>query len=466
LSKQLKPDQNLQSVGVISLGCSKNRVNTEQMMFLLRQAGYLVSGETNDVDAVLLNTCGFIESAKAEAVETILELAAAKEEGRIRKLVVAGCLPQRYKEEILEELPEIDAVIGTGSFDDVVSVIDGSRGTGFMLPSEEAQNLSPCFFGDINAPVSETPRIISTSSLWAYLKIAEGCDNRCAYCCIPDIRGRFRSRPLENIVAEAEKLVDSGIRELILVAQDLTGYGFDLYGERRLLELLVRLDGIKDLKWIRLHYLYPDGFDDELIDFIAKSGKILKYLDIPVQHINNRILKKMNRRGTGNDIRELFKRIRERVPGVVLRTSLITGLPGEGEKEFGELCDFLLEARIERVGVFAYSPESGTPAALMGRPPKAVAEKRAERLLDLQSGIMQEWNESRIGSVITVLVEDFEIQENPETEEPGYFLARSYAESPDIDGYIFLQVRQEKNLFVDVRITGIENGNLVGTIIG
>ena len=379
------------------------------------------------------------------------------------------------------------------------------RGTVHLscLAEDKTDEPSPCLpclalFGDINAPVSETPRIIITSPLWAYLKIAEGCDNRCAYCCIPDIRGRFRSRPLENIVTEAKKLADTGIRELILVAQDLTRYGLDLYGKRKLYDLLAELNKIEDLKWIRLHYMYPDEFDDELIDFIAKSGKIVKYLDIPIQHINDGVLKKMNRRGTSKDIKELFRRLRESIPGIVLRTSLITGLPGEGKKEFEELCDFLREAKIERVGVFAYSPEDGTPAALMGRPPKSVAAKRAELLLNIQAGIMKQWNESRIGSITTVLVEGFKAPD----EKSNVYLARSYAESPGIDGYIYvkgLNIKTDKQspysddkivpspsvpdsvqkddkivpspyvtsvtsvpCFMDVRITGIENGILVG----
>jgi len=447
-------------IGIISLGCSKNLVNTEQMMFLLHQAGHSVSGEISGADVVLLNTCGFIESAKAEAVETILELVAAKKEGNIGKLVVAGCLPQRHAEDIQKELPEIDAVVGTGSFDDIAGVVE----------SMTCHEPSPChtFFGDIDAPVSETPRIITTSPLWAYLKIAEGCDNKCAYCCIPDIRGRFRSRPLENIIAEAKTLVDKGIRELILVAQDLTRYGLDLYGKRMLFRLLAELDKIGDLKWIRLHYMYPDGFNDEIIDFIAKSGKILKYLDIPIQHINDGVLKKMNRRGTSKDIKELFSRLRERIPGVTLRTSLITGLPGEGSKEFEELCDFLREARIERVGVFAYSPEDGTPAALMGRAPKSVALKRAEQLLSIQAKIMQQWNESRIGSTTTVLVEGFIL---PDIQLNNY-PSRSYAESPEIDGYIYIKGLNAETdepspcpvapCFMDIQITGVENGELAG----
>jgi len=322
-------------VGVISLGCSKNRVNTEQMMFLLSSAGYMITGETDGVDIILINTCGFIESAKEEAFETINKLIADKAAGKIGKIIVAGCMPQRHKESIIEELPEIDAIVGTGSFDDIVDVIEKAQGDGSLVFSKESKRTVPlCFFGDVDAPVSETPRVLSTSTVWAYLKIAEGCDNRCAYCSIPDIRGKFRSRPVENIIEEAKKLADSGILEIVLVAQDLTMYGLDLYGERRLSFLLGELNKIKKIRWIRLHYLYPDGFDDGLIDVIAKSDKILKYLDIPIQHINDDILTKMRRRGSGKQIRELINKLRECIDGVVLITSLITGLPGETDKEF------------------------------------------------------------------------------------------------------------------------------------
>jgi ribosomal protein S12 methylthiotransferase len=428
--------------GIISLGCAKNLVNSEQMMYLLSQNGYHVSGETDGADVVVINTCGFIESAKSEAIETILEMADAKQEGRIGKLVVAGCLPQRYKNEILKELPEIDATLGTGSFDDIISAANGQRKQ---------------YFGDINASVSETPRIITTSPVWTYLKIAEGCDNRCAFCCIPDIRGKYRSRPMEKIISEAKKLAEAGFLELIIVAQDITRYGVDIYGKRMLPELLTALNEIEKLKWVRLHYLYPDGTDETLIDVIEKSDKIIKYLDIPIQHINDGILRKMNRRGTGSDIRALFKSLRERLPGVVLRTSLIAGLPGEGEEEFEELLEFLSEAKIERAGVFPYSPEEGTKAALMEHPDTDTAIYRAEKIQKLQVKIMNDFNKSRIGSETTVLSEA--------GAAGGQSLARSYAESPGIDGYIYIK-QQKKPLrqlaFIDIRITGIKNGELAG----
>jgi len=465
-------------IGVISLGCSKNRVNSEQMMFLLQKAGHQITGETDGVDIVLLNTCGFIDSAKAEALETIGELVAAKNEKRIGKIIVAGCYPERYRKNILDRLPEVDAVVGTGSFDDIAEVVGMlaqdigtqenrptvSRDCGSEAAMTNFEYTGNMFrypinhFGDINAPVSEAGRIISTSPLWAYLKIAEGCDNRCAYCCIPDIRGRYRSRPLENIVKEARHLIGMGVCELIIVAQDVTRYGLDIYGERRLAKLLVELNKIKKLKWIRLHYLYPDDFDDELIDVIAKSDKIVKYLDIPIQHINNGILNKMNRRGTSKEIKKLFTKLRERIDGVTLRTSLITGLPGEGEKEFNELYDFLKRAKIERAGVFAYSPEEGTPAALMERPPIEIAEKRAGKIMQLQSEIVQKWNESRVGSIVEVIPESFEA-----SYIQGYSLARSYAESPDIDGYIYVRDAEDLQLgFWKVKITGVKDRELIG----
>lgn len=436
-------------VGFVSLGCAKNRVNTEQMMYLLRQAGYGVSGETNGVDAVVLNTCGFVSSAKSEAIDNILELAELKKNGAIGKLVVAGCLPQRYKNDILAELPEIDAIVGTGSFDDIVSVVDALWQT-----TTDVRKLRR--FGDISAPVSETGRILSTSPIWAYLKIAEGCNNRCAYCCIPDIRGSYRSRKMESILKEARELVDSGIQELILVAQDTTMYGLDLYGKRSLAELLRKLGAIENLRWIRLLYLYPEDIDEQLIDEISKNDKIVKYLDIPIQHISDDILSKMNRRGTGETLRSLFKTLRERIDGLVLRTSVITGLPGEGESEFTELYEFLKETKIERTGVFAYSPEEGTPAALMERPSEEVAEQRAKLIYQLGSEITENFDKSRIGSKTTVLTEGYD-------DEQTAVKARSYAEAPDVDGYITV-TGDNVNTFMscNICITGMENGELVG----
>ena len=459
-------------VGIVSLGCAKNLVNSEQMMYLIKSAGFEVTGETNGADAVVVNTCAFIDSAKSEAIDTILEISAARGKSGHGKIIVAGCLAQRYKDEIMRELPEIDAVVGVGSYDRIVEAIDGALTGG-----------RPEFFGETGGPVSETERVITTSKVWAYLKIAEGCDNRCAYCVIPDIRGRYRSRPIENIVKEAEWLAERGTKELIIVAQDVTRFGLDLYGKTRLADLLSALCRIDGIKWIRLHYLYPDEISDELIDVIAKNGKILKYLDIPVQHISDSILKKMNRRGNGEDIRTLFRRLRERIPGVVLRTSIIAGLPGEGDTEFQELCGFLREAKIERAGVFTYSPQEGTVAALMERPEAGVAERRAELLAEIQTRIMDDFNGSRVGSVTAVLIEGYEntaqanantrphsdqnqrMREGPDSTGKRRYYGRSFAESPDIDGYITVTgSRAKPGEFVDVRITGVEYGGLTGVV--
>ena len=430
-------------VGIVSLGCAKNLVNTEQMMYLLKEAYYEVTGDT-DADAVVVNTCSFIESAKMEAIDTILELGRAKKSGRIRKIIVAGCLAELYKSEIMVELPEIDAVVGVGCFDKIVSAVDAAlTGSG-----------KPALFGDINAPVSETKRILTTSPSWAYLKIAEGCDNNCSYCIIPSIRGRFRSRAMERIIAEATELTERGVKELIIVAQDVTRYGLDLYGKRILPTLLSGLCKIDGLEWIRLHYLYPDDIDDELIEMIAGEKKILKYLDVPIQHVNDGILHKMNRRGGAGKIHSLISRLRRQIPGIVLRTSIITGLPGEGDSEFEELCSFLRDVRIERAGVFPFSPEEGTAAALMGHAGEEIAVRRAELISDIQSRIMDEYNNSRIGSVTTVLVEG---------RDRGSYYGRSFAESPDVDGYIALKGDGfTENEFIDIRITEIKDYEPVG----
>jgi ribosomal protein S12 methylthiotransferase len=437
-------------VGLISLGCAKNLVNSEQMLYLLQQAGYdVLGGSAEDIsraDAVVINTCGFIESAKMEAIEAILEIAEEKKAGNVRAIVVAGCLAERYKDELLREMPEIDAVVGVGSYTEIVDAVTAAlEGRTFAR------------FADINLPDPETDRIVTTPAGTAYLKIAEGCDNRCAYCAIPDIRGRFRSRPMESVIAEAERLAARGVKELIVVAQDTTRYGLDLYGRRRLAELLEKLCKIDGLVWIRLHYLYPDEIDDKLIDAVAREEKIVKYLDIPIQHISDKILKAMRRRGTKEEIVTLFRKIRERIPGVVLRPSLITGLPGEGEAEFEELCAFLREAKIERAGVFPFSPEEGTPAAEMDYPPPDVARRRAELIAGIQAGIMDDFNKSRIGKAETVLVEG---------RRGRYMYGRSGAESPDIDGVVlFTGGRPEPGTFVRVRITGEKDGDIAGEMI-
>ena len=430
---------------LISLGCAKNLIDSEQMLALVDEAGYELTDDPSEADAAIVNTCAFIESAKSEAIENIIEMGRYKREGRLRRLVVTGCLAQRYGDELLSEMPEIDALVGTGSY---LEILDALRG------GEDR----PCIFGDIDAPLVEAPRLITTGPGWAYIKIAEGCSNRCAYCVIPRIRGKYRSRPMEDILDEARALAETGVKELIVVAQDPTRYGIDLYKKKSLSELTRRLCGIDGIEWIRLHYLYPDAVDDELIDIIASEGKVLKYLDIPIQHINDNILKLMRRRTTGEEIRSLLKKLRERIPGVVLRTSLITGLPGEGEAEFEELCEFLREALIERAGVFPFSPEEGTPAYDMDYPDTEVAVERAERVQEIQAEIMDTYNESRVGTTVQVLCEGYD-------SDTCLHAGRSFAESPDVDGLILFSAQEAvPGEFYTVTLRGELDGDMVGEI--
>ncbi|OUN14307.1 MULTISPECIES: 30S ribosomal protein S12 methylthiotransferase RimO [unclassified Flavonifractor] len=435
-------------IAFVSLGCAKNLVNTEQMMALVKAAGHTVTGDPEGADVAVLNTCGFIDSAKSEAIQNILELAALKDQGKLGKLLVAGCLTQRYRDEILEELPEIDGILGTGSYTDIVPAIESVM-----------EGDTPTYFGDIDHTIEDGARIVSTPPYTAFLKIAEGCDNRCAYCVIPSLRGRYRSRTMESLLAEAKKLADDGVKELIVIAQDITRYGTDLYRKRMLPELLTELCKLP-FHWVRLHYLYPDELDDALIDVIAREHKILKYIDIPLQHINDRILKAMNRRSTKAEIIALLKKLRERLPGLVLRTSLICGLPGETEEEFEELCDFLRESGIERAGIFQFSPEEGTPAAVMpDQVDPDTAKRRVELLVELQSRVMDAWNESRLGETLEVLCEGFD-------QEMGCYAGRSYADSPDVDGKVFFTAAGlvPAGTFVNVRITGTSDGDLTGEI--
>ena len=435
-------------VSFISLGCAKNLVNTEQMMALCRNAGIELVPEGREADVVVINTCGFIDSAKSEAIDVILATAEQKALGRVGKILVTGCLSQRYKEEILQELPEVDGILGTGSYGEIVSAL-----------TEVMCGRTVRRFGSIHAPVEELDRVLTTPSHYAYLRIAEGCDNHCAYCVIPSLRGKYRSRKIEDVIHEAERLADRGVKECIVIAQDITRYGTDLYGRKMLPELLRRLCRL-DFRWIRLHYLYPDEITDELIDTIAEEPKILNYLDLPIQHCNDRVLKAMNRRDTKAELLALFEKLRARIPGLVLRTSLITGLPYEDEDAFAELCDFLREVRIERAGVFPYSPEEGTPAANMpNRVDTAEAERRAELVVDVQSEIMDDFNDSRMGETVEVLCDGFDSQ-------AMCYVGRSYAESPDIDGRIYFTADREidPGRFVMVRITGTMDGELTGEL--
>ena len=435
-------------IAFISLGCAKNLVNTEQMMALTKAAGYEVTGQPEGADAAVLNTCGFIDAAKSEAIDHILELAELKQQGKLGKLLVAGCLSQRYQEEIRKELPEVDGVLGTGSYTEIVSALEEVLAGGH-----------PARFGDIDHTDEDGPRMVTTPPYTAYLKIAEGCDNRCAYCVIPSLRGRYRSRTMESLLSEAKELADSGVKELLVVAQDITRYGTDLYGRRRLADLLTELCKLP-FHWIRLHYLYPDEIDDQLIDVIAHEHKIVKYLDIPIQHLSDKILKSMHRRGDQVLIDAVVKRLREQIPGVVLRTSIIVGFPGEGEEEFEELCRLLPEYGFERAGVFPFSCEEGTPAADMpDQVDPEVARQRAERLMDLQSRVMDAWNENRLGETLEVLCEGFDLDMN-------CYAGRSYADSVEIDNHVYFTAAGlvPAGEFVNVRITGVQDGDLTGEI--
>ena len=431
------------TVALISLGCPKNLVNSEEMLALLDDAGFAFSDDLALADAVIINTCAFIDSAKAESIEKILETAALREQNPDLKIIVAGCLAQRFEKDIRAEMPEVDGIVGTGSYSQIVTALEGVLAGG-----------TPTCRGPISAPLQELPRVVSTGPAWAYLRIAEGCDNRCAYCVIPSIRGKFRSRRKEDILKEAQLLSEAGVTELIIVAQDITRYGIDLYGRLCLGELLEELCKL-DFRWIRLHYLYPELITDELIDVIAREEKIVKYLDIPIQHINDGILRRMNRRSTGEEIRSLFKKLRERIPGLVLRTSVITGLPGEGEAEFEELCEFLRQARIERAGFFPFSPEEGTPAAaMMDRCSPEEAQRRAELCMELQAAIMDDFAESLIGRELEVLCMGY--------TEDGALWGRSPYDSPDIDSRVIVSGTALPGEMIRVTITAADEGDLIG----
>ena len=438
------------NIGFISLGCAKNQVDCERMMYRVQEAGFDVQPDVVGADVVVINTCGFIDSAKAEAIDSILQMAQLKAEGLVGKILVTGCLSQRYQQEILEQMPEVDGILGTGSYTEIVPAIEK------LLQDEAVES-----FGSIDAPEVETGRILTTPEHYAYIKIAEGCDNRCSYCIIPFLRGKYRSRSMDDVLYEARLLADSGVKELLVVAQDTSRYGTDFPEHKRLLpELLRELCKIDGFRWIRIHYAYPDEIDDELIEVMATEEKIVKYLDIPIQHINDKILKLMNRRGTGQEIRALFTKMRDRIPGLILRTSVITGLPGEGEEEFEELCTFLKEFRLERVGAFPFSPEEGTPAYDMDHVDSEEAQRRAQIVEGIQSRIMDSYNEKIIGTEIEVLVDGFD-------EEFQQFFGRTYADSPEIDGRVWIATEEaiEEGQFVKVCVDSLVEGDLSGYLV-
>ena len=438
------------NIGFISLGCAKNQVDCERMMYRVQEAGYEVQPDVVGCDVVVINTCGFIDSAKAEAIDFILQMGQLKEQGMIGKILVTGCLSQRYQDQIMEEMPEVDGVLGTGNYAEVVSAID-------RLLADETVN----DFASIDTPEVETGRILTTPEHYAYIKIAEGCDNRCSYCIIPFLRGKYRSRQMDDVLYEARVLAANGIKELIVVAQDTSRYGTDFPEHKRLLpDLLREMCKIDGIEWIRVHYTYPDEIDDAFIQVMAEEPKIVKYLDLPIQHCNSKILDLMNRRGDGQFLQELFKKLRERIPGLVLRTSVITGLPGEGEEEFAELCEFLKEQRLERVGAFPFSPEEGTPAAEMEFVDSEIAQQRAQMVETIQSRIMDDYNASLIGKTMDVLVDGYD-------EELEQFFGRTFADSPEIDGRVWIATEEaiSEGSFVKVLIDSVIDGDLSGCLV-
>lgn len=437
-------------VGMVSLGCNKNQVDAERMLYKIKEAGYQLVADAALSDIVIVNTCGFIESAKQEAIETILEFGKLKEEGRIKKIIVTGCLAERYKEEVGQLIPEADAVVGLGCNDNIINVID------HVLANERLMD----FGNKLDLPMTGG-RIQTTLPFYSYLKIAEGCSNCCTYCAIPSIRGRFRSVPMETLIEEAKKLAERGVKELNLIAQDSTRYGEDLYGESKLPELLTELCKIEKLKWIRILYCYPERITDKLLDVIAKEDKIVKYIDVPVQHCCEDILKKMNRPGNEQTLRELMKKIREKVPGVIIRTTLITGFPSETEDQFNQLADFVKDMRFDRLGCFPYSQEEGTKAAEMPEQlDEETKQRRADVIMEQQQIIMAQNNEQMIGKTIEVVTEGFD-------RYGECYFGRSAADAPDIDGKIFFRSPEKKltsGSFVKVNITETLDYDLIGEI--
>ena len=442
-------------VGFVSLGCPKNQLDTEVMLHEVATAGYEITPEETEADVVIINTCGFIESAKREAIENILDVAWLKKHRSLRAIVVTGCLAERYREQLLEELPEIDAVLGVGSIHNIVEAIEA-----VTVKKKKGSKRKYTSFEDKETVRLGGDRILTTPEYTAYLKIAEGCDNRCAYCAIPSIRGKFRSRPIEDLVAEAKQWEALGVRELNIVAQDTTRYGLDLYGEYRLAELLQRLTAETTIPWLRLLYCYPDKITPELVAEMRDNPRVLKYIDLPMQHISDSVLRAMNRHGDGAMIREVVQTLRQQIPDIVIRTTFITGFPGETERDFEELCEFVRDMKFERVGVFPFSPEEGTPAADMEFVDSEIAQARAQQLEMIQSAIMDDYNAAMLGKVETVLVDGYD-------EDMGQFYGRTYADSPEIDSRVWIASQEAlvEGTFVKVCIDGVIDGELSGYIM-
>lgn len=437
-------------IGMISLGCPKNQVDAEHMLALMDAEDWEIVDYVDGCDAVIVNTCGFIDDAKKEAIENILDMVELKKEGVISKIIVTGCLAQRYKDEIVKEIPEVDAVIGIGANGDIIKIVEE-----VMSGVDTIENYPP----QCDLPL-EGQRILTTPQYWAYLKIGEGCSNRCTYCTIPSIRGNMRSRSMENVIDEAKQLAESGVKELILIAQDTTSYGLDLYGELKLPELLNELCKIDSIEWIRLLYCYPDRITDELIETMKNQEKVVNYIDLPLQHADDKILKAMNRRGDQALIRNVISNLRTEIPDVVIRTTFIVGFPGEGEEEFETLAEFVNEIEFDRLGVFTFSPQEGTPAFDMeDQVDEDIKTRRGEVIMQDQYSIMEEKNNEKIGKTYKVVVEDYD----------GYsdsYTGRTYMDAPEIDGLVKFTSHKDLDIgdFVDVEIFDVEDYDLIGEV--
>lgn len=441
----------MKKIGIVSLGCPKNLVDTEVMLGILNKSGkYEITNDEKEADVVIVNTCGFIESAKQESIEAILEMAALKKD-KCKLLLVTGCLAERYRDEIIKEIPEVDSVMGVGDYINIAKVIDSAFDGEKSVICGHQENI--CHL--------EEERIISTGKAYAYIKIAEGCDNKCTYCAIPSIRGAYKSRSIENIVTEAQKIARSGIKEIVIIAQDTTRYGMDLYGKKMLVPLLQELSKIDGIHWIRLLYCYPDEIDDNLINEIATNDKICKYLDIPIQHSSDKILKLMGRRDRKKDIENLIVKLRREIPEIVIRTTFITGFPGEDEEDFLDMKYFIQRLEFDRLGVFVYSKEEGTPAALMkNQVDDDVKQERYDIIMQLQKEITEAKNKNRIGKTYDVIIEGI-------ADDGIFYTGRTYAESPDIDGYVYITTREPLRIgeITRVKILNTDSYDLIGDVV-
>lgn len=435
----------------ISLGCDKNLVDTEVMLGLLASRGYEMTDDEEQADIIVINTCCFIHDAKEESIQNILDMAEYKKTGKVKALIVTGCLAQRYRQEIIDEIPEVDEVLGTTAYDKILDAVD-----------EALQGKHSVIISDTDRlPVTETKRLITTGGHFAYLKIAEGCDKHCTYCIIPKIRGNFRSVPMERLIQEAGELAGQGVKELILVAQETTVYGKDLYGEKKLPELIRKLCRIQGIRWIRILYCYPEEITDELIEVIRDEPKVCHYLDLPIQHASNRILKRMGRRTTKEELVRIIENLRNKVPDICIRTTLITGFPGETEEDHEELMEFINTLQFDRLGVFTYSPEEDTPAAEMpAQIDEEVKEERQAELMELQQDIAFETAEDMIGTEMIVMIEGKVADENA-------YVGRTYRDAPNVDGLIFINTEEEllSGDFVKVKVTGAMEYDLIGELL-